>query len=321
MTTPSDDERTGVVMREMLAVGEGAVPPVDPAELRRQATRGHLRRADAKVVLALVAVAAIVAALVVAGPLHPGRRSGIPAASSKRTTTTYPTTTWSTTTTGPTTTTTLPSLAAATVSLDAYVAAQSASDASAAAGSSLSVWDPSIVEHSPPVAEDGEYIAVAAFGFDSGGHTVQVLAYADDEWSLVVGLGPPVEPGAVDHPDSLDLSGDTAPIVVAYATDDQPDFLIPLAGAGCGQDPVLSDVTGQWQYLTFTGPFPTSEILGGNPQFDGNSLISDNDCQAIVPVDQRYSYTWVYDPSSESFVGTRHDGWPADPTSLGGSGS
>jgi hypothetical protein len=317
MTTPSDSERARAVMREMLAVGEAASPPVDPAELRRQATGRHLRRADAKVVVALVAVAAVVAALVVAGPLHPGRGSGrLPGATSGASTTTS-----ATTSTGPATTTTLPSLSAVTVSLDAYVAAESAAEKNAATGSPLSVWDPSIAEHSPPVVLDGGYVAVAAFGFDPNGHPVQVLAYGDGQWSMVVGLGPPDQPGTVDHPDSLLLDEDTAPVVVADATDGQPDFLIPFAGGGCSQDPVLSDVSGQWRYLFFSGPFPTSEILGGNPQFDGNSLISDNDCQAIVPVDQRYSYTWVYDASSGGFVGTRHDGWPADPTSLGGSGS
>jgi hypothetical protein len=317
MTTPSDDERPRAVMREMLAMSEAAVPPVDPAELRREANRRYLRRADAKVVVALVAVAAVVAALVVAGPLHPGRRSaGVPGATNSATTTTS-----GPTTTSSTTTTTLPSLSAATVSLDAYVAAQSAADTAAAAGSPLSVWDPSIVEHSPPVAEDGGYVAVAAFGFDPNGHPVQVLAYADDKWSLEVGLGAPDDPGTENHPDALLLDADTTPVVVAYATDDQPDFLIPFAGGGCGRAPVLSDVSGQWQYLAFTGPFPTSDVLGGNPQFDGNSLISDNACAAFIAVDQRYSYTWVYDESSGSFVGTRRDGWPADPTSLGGSGS
>jgi len=316
MTTPSDDERPGLVMREMLAMSEAAVPPVDPAELRRQATRRHLRRADAKVVLALVAVAAVVAALVVAGPLHPGHRSGLPVATNGATTTTS-----APTTTSPTTTTPLPSLSAATTSLDAYVAAESAAETNAAVGSPLSVWTPSIAEHSPPVAQDGQYIAVAAFGFDPGGHPVQVLAYVDGAWSQVVGLGPPDDPGTADHPDSLLLNADTAPVVVADATDGQPDFLIPFSGGGCGQAPVLSDVSGHWQYIAFAGPFPTSDVLGGNPQFDGNSLISDNDCAASIPADQRYSYTWVYDASSGSFVGTRHDGWPSDPTSLGGSGS
>jgi hypothetical protein len=63
----SEEERVRSVLREMLDTGLAARPPVDPAELRGRATRGHLPRVDAKLVFAVAAVVVLVAALVVAG--------------------------------------------------------------------------------------------------------------------------------------------------------------------------------------------------------------------------------------------------------------
>jgi hypothetical protein len=78
---------------------------------------------------------------------------------------------------------------------------------------------------------------------------------------------------------------------------------------------VLSDASGAWQYLPFLygGQPPTTEALGGNPRFDGGTLVSDSDCAASVPQDQRVTSTWTYDPSSGDLTAAEQPGWPPSP--------
>jgi hypothetical protein len=196
---------------------------------------------------------------------------------------------------------------------------ESAKEAAAARGSPQAAYDPSISEHSAPVEEGGGFVAVAAFGFDPQGHPVQVLSYSNGRWAPVKGLPPPRDPGTLDHPDSLYLVYDSTTVLVGHVTEGLPDFLIPFAGAGCGKGPIVSRVGGSWRYIPFTGPFPTTEVLGGNPQFVGRTLVSDNACAAIVPRAQRRSWTWKYDPATGDFVGTEHVGWPRIPFPVAGS--
>jgi hypothetical protein len=245
------------------------------------------------------------------GSSHAARRSSA---------TTQPSTT--STTKGRTSTTTTPKATATTAasvlggtsaSLESYVSAENARETTAGTGSSQAVWGTNIYESSPPVEQADGYVAVAAFAFDPAGHPVQVLSYRNGTWSQVAALPPPNDPGTVDHPDALYLISDETPVVVGHDTDGQPDFLIPFAGAGCGRGPIVSDEGGVWRYIPFAGPSPTTEVLAGNPQFEGSTLISENDCAASVPVPQRYSWTWTYDPSSGNFVGTGHPGWPSTP--------
>ena len=205
-------------------------------------------------------------------------------------------------------------------SLNAYVSSESAREAQAAKldPSQDTFGDPNVAEVSAPFPYDGGYVAVAAFGFDPSGQPVQVLSYAGGSWTVVAALAPPVDPGTIVRSDSLNLWGssdDTADISVGYATGSAPDFLIPFAGSGCGRGPVVSDASGTWQYLPFVygGQTPTTEVLGGNPRFDGGTLVSDNACAASVPQDQRVTSTWTYDPSSGDFTATEQPGWPSNP--------
>lgn len=205
-------------------------------------------------------------------------------------------------------------------SLNAYVSSESAREAHAATldPSQDTAGDPNVAEVSAPFPYDGWYVAVAAFGFDPNGQPVQVLSYAGGSWTVVAALAPPDDPGTGVQSDSLDLWGstdDTADISVGYATGSAPDFLIPFAGGGCARGPVVSDASGAWQYLPFVYPGQTTadEILGGDPRFDGGTLVSDNNCAATVPQDQRVTSTWTYDPSSGDFTATEQPGWPSNP--------
>jgi hypothetical protein len=172
-------------------------------------------------------------------------------------------------------------------SLDADVAAQSARETRAAASDpSQAIWPPNVAEYSQPVADAGGYVAVAAFGFDPNGQPVQVLSYSHGSWMVIAALAPPSDPGTLDHPDSLNLFGstdNTANISVGYATGSAPDFLIPFAGAGCGRGPVVSDASGTWQYLPFVGDFPTTEVVGGNPRFDGGTVVFGQRLRGLCP--------------------------------------
>jgi hypothetical protein len=96
MTTPTDEERVATVMREMLNAGAVRPAPVTPAELRHRAGARSERKIDAKVVVALAAVAAVVVALIVFGPLRSSNgpvHSPVATHPSTTTTTTPPTTT------------------------------------------------------------------------------------------------------------------------------------------------------------------------------------------------------------------------------------
>jgi hypothetical protein len=92
--------------------------------------------------------------------------------------------------------------------------------------------------------------------------------------------------------------------------------MIPFAGAGCSSASVVSPLQRGvgWRYVAFTGPFPQSDVLGGNPQVIGTTLTSDNDCTAVpVPTSSRLTYIWTYDAPSGVFVGASRAGWPVNP--------
>jgi hypothetical protein len=201
--------------------------------------------------------------------------------------------------------------------LNAYVSAEGARESSAGKGSPANLWgNPVIDEQSPPVADGHTYMAVVAFSFDPGGHPVQILSYAHQTWSQVDALAAPTSPGTIYHADALDLFTDNTAIAVAQVTgQNRPDFLIKFAGAGCSSGAIVSHAGTRngWGYVPFTSPFPTSDVLGGNPQFLGSTLESDNDCTAVaMPAGQRMTWTWFYKPPGK-FVGIKQVGWPANP--------
>lgn len=202
--------------------------------------------------------------------------------------------------------------------LNAYVAAEQASDATAGKGSPNNIWgNPVVSEHSLPVLEGHSNLAVAAFSFDPGGHAVQVLADLKGKWSRVAAIAPPHSPGTTYHADSLDLFSKNTPITVGVVTGEGlPDFLIKFAGSGCFSASMVSraGTHNGWRYVPFAGPTPKSDVIGGNPRFVGSTLVTDNACTAVpIPTVQRYRWIWTYRPSSGTMAAVRRSGWPANP--------
>lgn len=209
-------------------------------------------------------------------------------------------------------------LAETEAGLRAYVTATLAREetAAAAAGPSLAVWPADVAEYSSPFLLTGQYFAVAAYGFDPSGNPVQVVRLDRGKWSILGAFPPPNDPGTASHPDSLLLmanggvSEDIQGISPGRGT---LEFFIPFTGGGCTRGPVLSNVGGTWHFISFTGAFPTSEVLGGNPRFQGDTLLSDNNCSANIPQDQRVSYIWTYENTKGAFVSSERPGWPPNP--------
>jgi len=313
MTTPTDEERVGIVMREMLSSGQNnARPPVAPAELRNQATRRTLRRIDTKVVVAVAAVAAVIVTLIAVGPLRSNSGPSHAPAGSPSTTTT----TTAPTTTTPTTTTTTPTIPAAAASqLDTYVAAEAATDSAAASRSGQT--QPFVSDHSPPEVDGSGIVAVAAFSYDPSGHPVQVLGYSGGRWSEVAGLPAPTGQGGSNLPVSV-VYLTQGPISVADVTGDgRPDFLVMASAADNVPGFVVSeDGGGTWRYIPFSGPYaPTPiDVIARSPQFQGNMLVSDYDnCVPNCAQGQNSTIHWTYDRSTGEFTAPYPPGYPNAP--------
>ncbi len=108
----------------------------------------------------------------------------------------------------------------------------------------------------------------------------------------------------------------TAISVADPTGDGRPDFLIPESTADNIPGAVLSEdgPTGQWRFIPFTGPFPTSTTVGKNPQFRGEALISTyDDCTPDCARGTSYTVTWTYEPNSGSFWAPDPPGWAAPP--------
>jgi hypothetical protein len=323
MTTSMDEDRVGAVMRDMLQAGAAPAPPVDPSELRRGAHRRSLRRVDAKVVVALAAVAAVLVALIVAGPLRSDNRpTRSPTAGHPTSTTTSTTTSTSTTTTTPPPTT-VP--AGAAPALDTYVADEAATDSEAATASGVAAkfaLTPFVSVHSAPVADDGHTIAVAAFSYDPGGHPVQILQYEGGQWTALASLAGPTNGFAPLAPTSV-VYLTAGPVAVADVTGDgQPDFLVMSSAADNVPGFVVSQVGGTWHYLAFSGPDAPegTYVLGRSPQFNGNTLVSDyNNCVPDCASGQNSTIVWTYQPSTGEFTAPDPPGYITPTTTAGGS--
>jgi hypothetical protein len=311
MTTPTDgnvgDDNVGdetaaaekvcTVMWDMLSAGREPTPAVTPAEVRRRADHTRHRRIDSKVVVALVAVAAVIAALIVVGPL---RSASTPP--HKPT----PANPGSTTTTPPTTTTTTTIPQAATAALTTYVTDAERTDVAAADSSGAASrygLNPFVADQSAPVVDDGHAVAVVAFSYDPGGHPVQVLQYSAGQWTPVAELAGPTGQG--DNPPSVVfLTQD--PIAAAEVTGDgRPDFLVMASAADNVPGFVVSQVGGTWHYVTFDGPDAPSgtEVIGRNPQFEGNTLVTDyNNCVPDCAGGTNTPVAWTYQPSLGEFT-------------------
>jgi hypothetical protein len=306
MTTPIDETKVGLVMRDMLNSGTAQKPPVDPSELRRRATRRGLRRVDTKVFITVAAVAAVIVTLIVVGPL----RSDNPP--SRPPTATHPN---STTTTSTTTTTTVPVAAAS--KLDAYFLAEQQTDSAAYTQygeSALLGYTPFVSVHSAPVADDGRTVALAAFSYDPGGHPVQILIYRDGQWTLLAGLAAPNSGGSTATNDPPSLAGLAPdPVGVADVTGDgQPDFLVMESAADNVPGFVVSQDGGAWRYIPFLGPYAPSpdDVMDREPTFNGNTLESDyNNCVPDCAGGQNTTIVWTYKRSTGEFTAPNPPGY------------
>ncbi|MGA3149595.1 MAG: hypothetical protein ABSF33_19290 [Acidimicrobiales bacterium] len=304
-------------LRDLAAQAELAPLPSGPA-VRAASDRRRRRRLGASVLFAIVIVGAVSTAA-----LWPKGSSTVVPASKARTVTTAPAlrtttvpspttpTTTTPTTTVPTTTVPPANITTATVAaLDAFVAEQASAASSAASSAGQS--GPAVSVHSSPVDDRGTIVAVAAFSYSATGKPVEVLSNHGGGWSIVAAigadLGPPLQPLGNTHLLALDIG---LPVSVADVTGDgRPDFLIPLQAASTTPGLVVSQDGGSWRFIPNTGPFPTSDVVSGNPQFQGGRLVSTYDnCDPDCASGHNEAITWTYQPSKGAF-------WAPDPPGL-----
>jgi hypothetical protein len=198
--------------------------------------------------------------------------------------------------------------------LESFVATEQAADSAAGAHSAANIWgNPVIAEVSAPVLDGDTYVAAAAFSFEPNGLPLQILSYDNGAWSITSALPAPSSPGMITRPQAMDPVAEGAPILDAHLTyGAHPDFVVDLAGGGCYGAALVAynNAQRQWQYVPFAGPFPTGDIVGGNPQTVNGQLATENDCTAVPPpAAQRFTYTWTYVAPVHLMLGSAHPGW------------
>src|ERR1035438_6791815 len=153
-------------------------------------------------------------------------------------------------------------------------------------------------------------VAVAAFSYSATGHPVQILSYAAGHWSTVAALGPDVGPPVQPSADLFFLAPGT-PVSVADVTGEgRPDFLIRVQAADNAPGIVVSQDGGTWRYIPNSGPFPTSDVVARNPQFQDGRLVSDYDnCVPDCASGHNYQIVWTYEHSSGDFWAPNPPGW------------
>lgn len=289
-----------------LATQAELVPlPSGPA-IRAASDRRRRRRLGTLVLCGIVIIGAVSAAA-----LWPKGSSTVVPASKSHTVTTAPALRTVPPATAPTTTVPPVTITTAIVAaLDALVAEQASAASSAAA--SAGQTSPPVSVHSTPVDDQGTIVAVAAFSYSATGKPVEVLSYGGGRWSIAAAigadLGPPSQPLGNTHLLALDTG---LPVSVADVTGDgRPDFLIPLQAASTTPGVVVSEDGGPWRFVPNTGPFPTSDVVSGNPQFQGGRLVSTYDnCDPDCASGHDEAITWTYRPSKGAF-------WAPDPPGL-----
>ena len=214
----------------------------------------------------------------------------------------------------PTTTTTILSVPpAATEQLGAYMANESRAYAAAAPKAGYSAQFVSV--HSAPVLDDRSVVAVAAFDYDPGGHPIQVLQYTNGQWSERAGLGSASDPRETSTSTQWQFLDPSASVSVAEVTGDgRPDFLVLYAGADTDFGAIVSEAgdTPSWRFVPFTGPYPTSNSVGRNPRFVGNTFDTDfNNCMPDCAGGHVSTVTWTYRSSSGVFWAPDPPGWKA----------
>ena len=166
--------------------------------------------------------------------------------------------------------------------------------------------------HSAPVLDGGVLTALAAFTYSPDGRPLQVLAFRGGRWLVEASLAPPAPPAAGPY---LELvSG--MPVETADATGDgRPDFLVHLLAGDTTLATVVSqDGSGSgWRYVPMRGPYPTSTVLGRDPRFQGDALVSVyNDCTPSCAAGHVSSVGWTYQANVGEFWAPNPPGWQPD---------
>jgi hypothetical protein len=165
---------------------------------------------------------------------------------------------------------------------------------------------PLVSAHSSPVADDGRIVAVVAFSYDPTARPVKILSYADGRWAITSSLAQPNEPGTTlaQTPNELPLASST--IVAADVTGDgRPDFLLSLSAADNSPGAVVSEDGSPdgWRYLAFSGSSQSGDVVGRNPVFQGDILVTQhNNCMPDCAQGTTTSVQWSYDRASGHFV-------------------
>jgi hypothetical protein len=134
------------------------------------------------------------------------------------------------------------------------------------------------VELSPPVMVDGRREAVAAFPYAPGDTPVEVLGFSHGAWSVIERL-----PGTIDY-----ARGGRS-VLLAYpgqvgighvAKLRGPALLIRFAGGGCYAGSLIGVKGTQLAYLRAETGTSSSRVIGGDPQFFHETLLTTSDCGA-----------------------------------------
>jgi hypothetical protein len=110
--------------------------------------------------------------------------------------------------------------------------------------------------------------------------------------------------------------------VAEVTGDGRPDFLVMGSAADNVPGFVVSQDGGTWRYIPFSGPYAPSptDVLGRQPQFQGNTLVSDYDnCVPDCASGQNSTIVWTYQPSTGEFTAPDPPGYVTPTTVPGGS--
>ena len=190
----------------------------------------------------------------------------------------------------------------AAAALDTFVAAQSAEENRAAVAAHQPT--PFMSAHSSPVADGNTIVALLAFSFDPGAQPVKVLTFAHGRWTITASLPQPLDPGtSASNHDRLALDASTVPSADVTG-DGRPDFLILLAAADTSSGAVVTQdgPSGSWRYVAFSEAAQATDVIGRNPMFQGDRLVSEQD--NCVPDCARGKITvldWSYNKASAAF--------------------
>lgn len=166
-----------------------------------------------------------------------------------------------------------------------------------------------VAVHSTPVLDDGVLTAVAAFTYSPDGRPLQVLAYRGGRWSVEAGLAPPAAPAPGPY---MDLVSGASVETADVTGDGRPDFLVHLSAGDTTAAMIMSEDGGggEWRYVPMRGPYPTSTVLGRDPRFHDDALVSDyNDCTPSCAAGHVTGLGWTYQANVGQFWAPNPPAW------------